>query len=321
MSKKFDIISIGDSTVDIFLDIKEATVACDIDKTNCKLQLNYADKIPVEKVTTIAGVGNAANLAVGASRLNLKTALYTILGNDDAGQEIANHFNQEGIAPDYVVFDKKGGTNHSTVINFKAERTILVFHEHRDYILPKFAKTKWVYFSSLSAGHEKIHQPIINLVKKNKIKLGFNPGTFQLKEGLKILKPIIEASEVLIVNEDEAQRILGRKISDIKKLLVALHKIGSRIVVITLGPKGSYVYDGKVIYFQAIFDAPIVERTGCGDSYSTGFISAMVNDKNIQTAMRWGTMNAASVVQKIGAQAGLLKKSELLKRLKKIKKE
>lgn len=320
MKKTFDIISIGDSTVDFFLDIDEATVLCEVNKKNCKLCFNYADKIPIKKVTIVSGVGNAANLAVGSSRLKLKTALYTILGNDESGQEIANQFKREGIAQDYIVFDKKGGTNHSTVLNFKAERTILVFHEHRDYRLPKFAETKWIYFSSLSAGHEKIHQPIINLIKKNNIKLGFNPGTFQLKEGIKVLAPIIKITETLILNKQEAQRLLATKVTDIKKLLIGLHKVGAKIVVITNGPQGSFVYDGKHIHSLSIFNSPVIERTGAGDSYSTGFISALASGKDIPTAMRWGTVNASSVVQKIGAQKGLLTKTQLVNLLKKYKK-
>lgn len=311
----FDLISIGDSTLDVFLEIDEATVLCELEKKNCQLCINYADKIPVKKVTKIPGVGNAANLAVGLTRLGLKTAIYTILGNDDIGKEIFHRFKKEGIAPDYIQFDKKRGTNYSAVLNFKGERTILVFHEPRSYKLPKFTKTKWIYFSSLAAGHESLHQPLIDFVIKNKVKLGFNPGTFQLKEGLKIIRPIIKASTLFIVNKEEAQKLAG-EIEDIKELLLVLKKEEPEIVVITDGPKGSYAFDGKVFYFQDIFDVTVVERTGCGDSYSTGFICALICGRDIPEAMRWGTINAAFVLQKIGAQEGLLRKNELLKILK-----
>ena len=70
------------------------------------------------------------------------------------------------------------------------------------------------------------------------------------------------------------------------------------------------------VLLRADFDVPVVERTGCGDSYSTGFICALASGYDISTAMRWGTINAAFVLQKIGAQEGLLKKNELLRILK-----
>ena len=65
-----------------------------------------------------------------------------------------------------------------------------------------------------------------------------------------------------------------------------------------------------------IFDMPVIERTGCGDSYSTGFICALSCGRDIPEAMRWGAINAAFVSQKIGAQEGLLRKDELREILK-----
>ena len=315
MKEVFDIISIGDTTLDVFLDIDEASVSCEINKKNCRLCVNYADKIPVNKVTKIPGVGNAANFAVGSSRLGLKTALYTILGKDETGKEIYSHLKKEGVAPDYIQIDKTKGTNYSVVLNYMGERTIFVFHEHRNYKLPKLKKAKWIYFTSLAAGHKTLHKSITDFVKKNKIKLVFNPGTFQLKEGLKVLRQIMKHCTLFIVNKEEAQRLVG-SFNDIKKLLKLLKKEGSEIVVITDGPKGSHAFDGEKFYFQEIYDIKVVERTGCGDSYSTGFIAALVQGKSIQEAMRWGTVNAAFVLRKIGAQEGLLKKKDLLKKLK-----
>lgn len=301
--------------MDVFLEIDEATVLCEIEKEKCRLCVNYADKIPVKQITKILGVGNAANLAVGSARLGIKTALYTILGNDDVGKKIYKNFKKEGVHLDYIQFDKKRGTNYSTVLNFKGERTIFVFHEHREYKLPKLAKTKWVYFSSLAAGHEKLHQQISVYLKKTQAKLGFNPGSFQLREGLRALRPLMKLATVFFVNKEEAQSLVGN-FSDIKKLLTLIKKEGPKIVVITDGSNGSYVFDGKNFYFQDIFTVPIVEKTGCGDSYSTGFICALSCDYDIPTAMKWGAVNSAFVLQHIGAQKGLLRKEELLKILK-----
>jgi len=312
MKKGFDLISIGDTTLDVFLEIDEAVVLCELEKQNCRLCINYADKVPVKRVTKIPGVGNAANVAVGSLRLGLKTAIYVILGSDDVGKQIFEKLKSEGVAPDYIHFDKKRGSNYSTVINFKGERTILVYHEPRVYSLPKLAASKWVYFSSLAAGHEKLHKQLPAYIKKTKAKLGFNPGTFQLKEGLKVLRQIMKITSAFLVNKEEAQRLVG-DFQDFKKLLTLLKKEGPEIVVVTDGPGGSYAFDGKSFWFQDIFDVPVIERTGCGDAYSTGFICALAYGRDIPTAMRWGTMNAAFVLQKIGAQEGLLKKRELLK--------
>jgi len=65
----FDFVAIGDTTIDAFIRIKEASVNCDINNENCQLCVNFGAKIPYESVTEISAVGNAGNAAVSASRL------------------------------------------------------------------------------------------------------------------------------------------------------------------------------------------------------------------------------------------------------------
>ncbi len=310
--KHFDLISIGDTTLDVFLELDEsdAKVKCGPDGEDCKLELSWADKIPVKKKTNVPAVGNAANVAVGCSRLGLASALYTILGEDSTGKESFQLLKSEGVSKDYIVFDKKRGTNYSAVINLKGERTILVYHEPRDYNLPKLGKTDWIYLTATGRHDEKLHQQVIDYVEKTGAKLGFNPGDQQMKEGFEALKPLIKKCAVFFVNKEEAERLLVKK-ADVKTLLQLLHNEGAKIVVITDGLKGSHSFDGNQYYFQEVLNVPDIERTGCGDSYSTGFISALHLGYDIAEAMKWGTANAASVLQKIGAREGLLYKKEM----------
>ncbi len=309
--KRFDLISIGDTQNDVFLELEEETKILEDKKSKTKyLGVVYAEKIPIKKFTSVVAVGNSANVAVGSSRLGLKTAFYTVLGSDTVGREDLVLFKKENVAPDYVVWDKKRGSNFSAVLNYRAERTILVHHEHRDYVLPKLAPATWVYLSSMAPGFEKIQAALLRYLKKYKVKMGFNPGTFQMKAGLKKLALIIQASTVFFVNREEAETLL-RKRADIKTLLKLLHRLGPKIVVITNGPKGSYSFDGKYTLFLPVFPAKIVERTGTGDAYSTGFISALAYGYSVAEAMRWGTFNSASKIQSIGARQGLLSKAAM----------
>lgn len=312
LGKKFDVISIGDTTLDVFLELDEADVSvqCGADEADCKLLIPWPEKIPVKKLTNVPAVGNAANVAVGSARLQLKSALYTILGKDQTGKEAFEVLKSEKVAKDYIIWDRQRGTNYSTVLNFKGDRAILVYHEHRDYDLPKLAEADWVYLTAIGKGHEKMDQQIIDYVKKIGAKLAFNPGDQQLKEGFEVLKPIIQNCTILFINKQETQRLLNKK-AEIKELLQLMHNEGPKIVVITDGPNGSYCYDGTDYYFQQVLKVPMIEMTGTGDSYATGFVSALQLGKDIPTAMKWGTTNAASVLQKTGAREGLLHRKDM----------
>lgn len=305
-----DIIVIGDSATDVFLEIHEASVHCNLDKSKCFFCLNYADKIPVNKITRTFG-GNAANFSVGVSRLGIKTAICTILGQDEAGKNIYDNFKKENVRLDYIEFDKdqQRHTNYSTIINFQGERTILVFHETRERDLPPFEKTKWIYLTSLGADYEKPHRQIADNVKNNNIKLVFNPGVNELRGGLDKLKNILAVTQVLILNKEEASMLLGQ--DDIKNLMKKLVDLDVSTVIITDAENGSCAFDGKNFFEEPAQKVTLVERTGAGDGYSAGFMAAVVLDKDIKTAMRWGAKNAASVVKYIGSQEGLLNLEQL----------
>ena len=305
----YDIISVGDATLDVFVSLIEASVLCNLQKDVCQLCLSYADKIPVEKVDRVIG-GNAANNAVGSSRLGLKAAFYSIVGNDVTGKQIMDTVRREGVSTAYVHVDKKQESNYSVVLNFKAERTILVYHIDRKYKLPKLQATKWIYLTSMGKNHMSLHNELLAYVKRTGKKLGFNPGTHQLKQGLEKLKPLLGVTDVLFVNKEEAKRLVG-EIADMKELLMAVRHVGPQIVVITDGQKGSFAYDGREFWKCGITDTPVIERTGAGDSFGTAFLAALQHGKPVPEAMRWGTMNSASVITKIGPQAGLLTEKQM----------
>lgn len=316
--KPFDVVSIGDCTMDMFLQVDTVgSRLCRKDTDNCFLLLSYADKIEADSQVFATG-GNSANLAIGSSRLGLNAAFYTVVGDDQVGGIMIDAFNREGVATDYVSKQKKGRTNFHVVLNHEAERTIIIYHNDRKYKLPKLKKSDWIYYSSMAEGFESIHKDLVAHVKKHKIKLGFNPGTLQLKAGYKVLKPVLEVTEVLILNVQEAERLLGMKHDghDIKRLLTALHEAGPRQVVITDGPAGSFAFDGEKFWKMGIYDVPVIERTGAGDSTSTGIIAGLVYGNSMPEAMRWGVFNSASVIQEIGPQEGLLKKTAMKKFLR-----
>lgn len=287
---------------------------CTLEKERCMLCLSFADKIPIVRLEQKVA-GNALNNAVGAARLGLKVALYTILGNDDTGQRILNRMDKEVISQKYVVAERGTASNYSVVLNFKGERTILVYHHPRRYVLPQVERPRWIYYTSVWArGAGKLNHQLVEHVKKQRNFLAFNPGTHQIKQGLRALKPMLKVTDVLFVNKEEAQTIVGNH-PTIKKLMHGLKTHVPGRIVITDGSHGSYTYDGEKCYFLPIFPAKLVEKTGAGDAYATGFISALAHGRKAREAMRWGSANGAAVIEKIGPQDGLLTLAQMHRRL------
>jgi len=324
----FDVVTVGDTTHDILVElpISAANVNCELDKQKCNLLLGYGDKLPAKSLHHIYAVGNAANNAIGMARLGFKNAIYTNLGNDESGNKALEIFAKERVGLDLVVKNPDKPGNLSVIISYQGERVILVHHEKWKYKLPSMVPPKFVYYTSVAEDHEGLNNEIVKFVTNNNIKLGFNPGTYQIRKGLEGLKPVIAVTYALIVNRLEAGEILGIQVKqenrddqEIKYLLKKLHQLGAKIAVITAGSAGTYAYDGKDYYFLKPNNVSVVERTGAGDAFSTGFMAGLIKGEDMATSMKWGVLNSESVLQHIGATKGLLTREKLEEKLLKYK--
>ncbi len=323
MKQKYDLVCVGDVVIDAFIQLHEASVHCDLNHERCQLCMSFADKIPYESLYVAPAVGNASNVAVGASRLGLQTAILTSVGNDRYGEDIFDAYQKEGVASEFVKVNKGLPTNYHFVLTYQAERTILIKHQKYAYMDPRVLdkKTDWIYFSSIAEHTLPFHHKIAEYMKRHpEVRMGFNPGTFQLRFGADKLASIYKHTHVLFVNREEAELVTKKKEgTDLRVLFDLLHGLGPKIVLITDGPKGAYASDGTSRYFMPSYPdpKPPISRTGAGDAFSTGFLCALIYGLPIHEALRWAPIESMHVVQFFGAQTGLLTKPALKQLLKK----
>lgn len=313
---QFDVIAVGDATLDTFLRVKEAVVVPSREEHNAMVCLPYADKMVVESFEQQVA-GNAANNAIGSARLGLCAAFYSIVGNDDSGKKVIAAMKKEKVSTKYLRVDRNMPTNYTVVLNYDGERTQLIYRLDRAYSLPKLAKANWIYYTAVGKNHTNLEKEIINYISDAGAKLAFNPGDYQLARGAKALVPVLRMTTALFVNKEEGEKLVGRM--EECDLLRRLADLGPKIVVVTNGSKGACAYDGKDAYHMRVFPVKLVEMTGAGDSFATGFMAALYHGEGIYDALRWGTANSASVISFVGPQKGLLTKQGMQKMLARFK--
>lgn len=322
MSHQYDFVAIGDILMDAFIELNkdQADVSTDLDTGRKTLHMPFGGKIPYNDVVVVPAVGNSPNAAVSAHRLGLETALVANLGHDKFGKECLDALRQEGIHTDFVKVHEGKKTNYHYVLRYGAERTILIEHETYPYALPDFpVPPRYIYFSSIGEHGIAHHHEIAKYVAEHpETKLVFQPGTFQIKLGVEVLKDVYENTEIFFCNLEEAQEILKTTERHVPTLIRGLRALGPKLPVITDGPNGAYVIDADdQAWHMPMYPDPSepVDRTGAGDSFASTFTAAIILGKSPEEALSWGPINSMSVVQKIGAQAGLLTRDELLKLL------
>lgn len=314
LMSSFDALCIGSAKIDIFLSILEGNPYVLLNKDAKKLCVSYGQKIPVDECSLQLG-GNACNVSIGLAKLKIKTAIMAELGKDEFSQKIINGLQSENVNTDFLLQNPNNPSSFSVILSFQKERTIFSKHIEREHNFSfDGISTKWIYLTSLGQKWEKVYQLAETFAKSKGAKLAFNPGTLQLHEGYQKIKNILALSDILFVNKEEAVQILNIKneISNIHSLLSGLQKLGPKIAVITDGENGSFAVNEKGEFFtQEVVPTLIVEKTGAGDAYASGFLAAMLSNLPIQTAMRWGTLNASATMTILGAQNGLLSREEM----------
>jgi sugar/nucleoside kinase (ribokinase family) len=176
-----------------------------------------------------------------------------------------------------------------------------------------------LYITSLNGESLEALPKILDVAYENKIKIAWNPGIAQLEKGIKYLGPIIKNTSVLLLNKEEALMILDEDSSLIERVMMQkLLDLGPKTVVVTDGEKGSYAADSHEMVFCPAAKSVYKESTGAGDTFGSTFIAGMIHGISMREAQKKAAINAASVVEHLGAIEGLLSRGEIDKRAKKM---
>lgn len=310
------ILSIGDIFSDAFIKLNEDYARIDTDPDGSKrLSLPFGSKPPYDSVEIVQAVGPSPNAAVSFARLGLRSSLMAFLGDDEPGRNSLDYLHAEQIDTTPMSVQAGINSNYYYVLRYGADRTILVRNEDYDYAWHEpQAAPDWVYLSLISQSSWQLHEDLLDYLETHlDTKLAFQPGTFHFEWGADKLARIYARSHIVVMNREEAVEVTGRSYDSLRELADGLHALGPKIVVITDGPSGSYAsYDGKLVTIPNYPDpAPPVDRTGAGDAFASTIVAALAHGESMDVALTWAPINSMSVVQKLGAQAGLLRKNEI----------
>lgn len=320
MPKKptFDIISIGESLRDVFYMIREDGESCILDKARNLLCFEYAEKIEISKVVKVPAAGNASNASVGASRLGLKSALVSWIGDDLAGANSHDALMRDRVSCKYLQVDPTHPTSEATILNYAGERTQFVYFQPRKYKLPKLSNTRSIYYTAMGKKHAAFNRLVLKHLNAHpEIFFTFQPGTTHILNGLKAISGLIARSDLFILNLDEAHHLLPDGDRTVLNMMERFAHMGAKITIITDGKNGADCYNGTHHCHMPTFPVEPLEKTGAGDSFAIGMTAALLLRKPVDQALRWGTANSWSVIQHYGPQKGLLTLKEMQKVLKK----
>jgi len=322
---KLDVVAIGSTTRDAFLKTDFKVVKYPNTPTGKAYLVPLGEKVGIKDVYFTLG-GNAANVSVTFAREGYRTAVFTKVGSDVAGEEVRRRLKKEGVQTKFVSTCALP-TAYSVLLLQNGERTILSYHGAINQfslsgINWEELKARWWYVS-LPGDSYKLLNKLLTAAEKFNVSVALNPGFKHLTEGRRELLKSLKRISFLAVNEGEAAKLTGISFKQGTAVFRKLDALTPGIVAVTSGERGVAVSDGRFIYKAGTFkEKEVLDRTGAGDAFSSGFVAGLLRKNetckikgvcdpfNIEYAIRLASANATSVVEHLGATEGVLNKRQ-----------
>lgn len=348
--KKQKIFTIGGATFDMFIKTHDHGVMefKTPDSSHDWLCLDHGGKVKIDEMRETFG-GGATNTGVAFARMDFDVCTVVKVGAD-YGDKVITNLEKEGVNTHYIRKTSRDKTAFSTILNtFEGDRTVLAYpgankyFNAKDLPLKAFEEADFLFLNHLIEKDSQIPREILKILKKNShIRLAWNPGREQLEQGIAKWKTLLDHTDILFLNKEEAAlfarmpyKLAGIKSDDPKYhahlpksflppyaddvseiMYEFFKKTNVKTVVITDGRNGAQASDGKRLYFCPVALHKLVDATGAGDAFASGFTSAIILGESLKNALKSGTLNAHNVINFYGAQAGLLTRKEMQNRLK-----
>ncbi len=313
--RKVSVTCVGSVSKDIFFPT-DAGVFLETPEDNLaphKVAFPLGGKVLVEdRYEDIGGV--AANVAIGLRRLGITSRIVSRIGHDSIGAEVIERFKKESVYFDGLIQLPSTPSDLSGILVFTQTGERTIFH-NRDaneqlVVTPQdLEKTEWVFVSALNGDWKKNIETILETQPQMGFHLALNPGQHNLKDDPLLMKKIIAKSSLMTLNHDEAVFLLGTEFAHVDEevILRELASLGPKYIALTDGARGAWAFDGKQMCSMVPPKiAKVVDSTGGGDAFASGFFAAILHEHGIETALRWGIANSVSVIQQYGATQGLL---------------
>ena len=293
---KFDIVCIGHVLYDI---------RCYVDN------FPSPDKLAVIMGRLKSGIGGStANSAVTASKLGLKCGIIGKVGFDEYGWSVIQSFRNYDINMDHILVDFSNPTGVSLItVDKEGTPEFVQMIGASEPISPEEIRPEYIGTS------RHLHMTGLNmeaLVKSSEIAkdfgktVSFDPGRKKSDLGYRILLPVLENVDMLLVNQSEAKGLLGAdqdmEITDVMKKL--RERIGkNKTYVVKGGYRNLLVYSPTGDFSVSPFNVKVVDTIGAGDAFDASFVTAFLKGKNLEDAAIYGAACGSLKCECEGAQS------------------
>ena len=275
------------------------------------------ETISGEDLAIIPG-GKGANQAVAAARQGTSVSMVGRVGDDSFGPTLIQNLQNNNVDTTHVQTDKAATGTAIIVVDSHGQNSIVLSPGTNGKVTP--ADVEAISFQDADMLLLQLEIPLetvihaASLARQNGLRVILNPAPArQLPDSL------LADVDILVPNESELQLLTGMPVTDTATAETAAKGLLSKgvgTVIVTLGANGALLVTDEKITHIPTFKVDVVDTTAAGDAFIGGLAAALLKDKSLEEAVRYGNASGALATTKFGAQPSLPTADEVEKLLK-----
>lgn len=298
INKKNDILTVGELLIDM-------------------ISADYGDDFECNNYNKFFG-GSPANIAMNTKMLGINSLVASAVGNDGLGKFLISHIEKAGINTSCI--DTVDYSTSMVLVTKSKSSPIPIFYRAADYYLSytdslkeALKNSKIFHFSCWPISKEPARSTIekcIEEARKNNVLISFDPNYHPMiwekgEGGTEYIKSILAKVDIVKPSEDDAERLFGSDTPE--NQLDKFLKLGAKLVVMTLGKDGAIASNGSETITFKTLATNVVDTTGAGDAFWSGFYASLIKGYTIKDALNLGFAVSAYKLKYTGAVVELPK--------------
>ena len=252
--------------------------------------------------------GSAANTIVGLARLGCSTSIIGKIAEDDEGDLIEYNLAVNGVYTNNLIYSESGSTGKCIgFVDKNGERCLYISPGVNDDIKIgeinplNIMRCKIMHYTSFVGDSFNTQIELLEKLSKETL-LSFDPGMLYVEKGFDQLKPILERTDILLINESELRLLCNNDYDDLKELTLGLLDLGIDTVVVKQGSKGVFAINNSQECFVEAYECEVVDTTGAGDSFNSGFLYSFLKGYDLEKSCQIGNWVASKAIQGFGME-------------------
>jgi len=306
------ILGIGNAIVDVICKVNDSFIEQNnLTKSTMKLFFNENEfknlltNLKIEK--TVSG-GSVANSMVGLSQLGEKVGFIGKVSDDEFGSKYEEGLKKENVEYFYSKKNEELPTGTCLIlVTPDSERTMCTFLgtagkiNEKDVSSDAIKKSEIIFLEGYlwdEGDPKKAFDKAIN--NANKVAMSLSDQFCVDRHKPHFLNLVKNKLDITFANEQEITSLIDA--NNFNEVINFSKKI-NKLVVVTRGEKGAIAIQGEeVVETEIVKNLKIIDLTGAGDLFASGFLHGYVNHLSIKESLEKGTQMSAKIIQQIGAR-------------------